>query len=74
MVSYLSILPGDKAIILATSLLISYCSFSSLILSLIVTISFYVLYNKLFLKLEGLSDARVVSFTKKEYGFAVHFL
>ena len=74
MVSYLSILPSDKAIILATSLLISYCSFSSLILSLIVTISFYVLYNKLFLKLEGLSDARVVSFTKKEYGFAVHFL
>ena len=27
-----------------------------------------------FLKREGLSDARVASRTKKEYGFAVHFL
>ena len=36
-------------------------------------ISFYILFERLFLKYKGLSGARVVSFTKKEYGFAVHF-
>ena len=36
-------------------------------------ISFYIL-SKRFLKREELSDARVVSITKKEYGFAVHIL
>ena len=36
-------------------------------------ISFYILYKRFFLKREGLSDARVASITKKEYGFAVHF-
>ena len=33
----------------------------------------YILSKRLFLKREGLSDARVVSITKKEYGSAVHF-
>ena len=37
-------------------------------------ISFYILSEILFLKREELSDVRVVSITKKEYGFAVHFL
>ena len=36
-------------------------------------ISLYILSKKLFLKREGLSDARVASITEKEYGFAVHF-
>ena len=37
-------------------------------------ISFYTLSERLFLKREGLSEARVISFTEKEYGFALHFL
>ena len=40
--SYLSILPDDNANVFAASLLISYGSFSSLILSSIAMISFYV--------------------------------
>ena len=68
------ILPDDNADIFAASLLISYCNFPSLILSSIVMISFYILSERLFLKREGLSDPRVASITKKEYGFAVHFL
>ena len=36
-------------------------------------ISFYVLSERFFLKRKGLSDARVASITKKEYGFAVCF-
>ena len=72
--SYLSVLPYDNADIFAASLLISYCSFSSLILSSIVMINFYILSKRFFLKHEELSDARVVSITTKEYGFAVHFL
>ena len=36
-------------------------------------ISFYILSNKFFLKRKGLSDARVVSVTKKDYGYAVHY-
>ena len=56
------------------SLLISYCIFSSIILSSIVIISFYIISKRFFLKHEELSDTRVVSITKKEYGFAVHFL
>ena len=39
-----------------------------------VMISFYILSKRLFLKREGLSDARVASGTKKEYGFAGHFI
>ena len=71
--SYLSILPDDKADIFAASLLISYCSFSSLIVSSIVMISYYVLSKIFFLQHEELSDARLVSITN-EYSFAVHFL
>ena len=37
--SYLSIFPDDNAEIFAASLLTSYCSFSSLILSIIIMIS-----------------------------------
>ena len=37
-------------------------------------ISFYILSKGLFLKHEELSDARVVSITKTEYGFVKHFL
>ena len=37
-------------------------------------VSFYILSKRFFLKRKGLSDARVASVTKKEYGFAVHFL
>ena len=65
---YLSILRENYADIFAPSLLISYCSFSSLILSSIVMIN-YILSKRFFLKREELSDARVVSITKKEYGF-----
>ena len=72
--SYLSILPDDLADISVASLLVLYCSFSSLILSSIVMISFYILSKRFSLKCDGLSDARVTSITKKEYGFAVHFL
>ena len=54
--------------------LTSYCSFSPLILSSIAMFSFYIISKILFLKPEGLSDAQVVSITKKEYGFLVHFL
>ena len=36
-------------------------------------ISFYVLSKRFFLKREGLSDAKVPSATKKEYGFEVYF-
>ena len=35
-------------------------------------ISFYILSEIFFLKCEGLSDARVASVTKKEYGFVVY--
>ena len=57
----------------AASLLISYCSFSSLISSSIVMISFYILSKRLSLKREGLFDAKVSSITKTDCGFAVHF-
>ena len=47
--TYLSILPDDYADIFAASLLISYCGFSSLILSSIVITCFYILSKKIFL-------------------------
>ena len=72
--SYLSILPDDNADSFAASLLILYCSFSSLILSSFVVISFYILSTRFFLQRKELSDAKVVSIIKKEYGSAVHFL
>ena len=37
-------------------------------------ISFYISSKRYFLQRKELSDARVVSITKKEYGFGVHFL
>ena len=39
-------------------------------LSLVITISFYIPSKKLHLKRKGLFEARVISLTKKEYGFA----
>ena len=37
-------------------------------------IKFYILSKRFFLKRKKLSDAKVVSITKKEYGFAVYIL
>ena len=62
-----------KTDINAAFLIISYCSFSSLILLSVVLISFYIASERLFLKREGLSDTKVLSITKKEYGFVVIF-
>ena len=70
--SYLSIFKDDKADIFAASLLIPYCTFLYRILSSILVISFCILSKRFFLKRGGLSDARVATITKKEYGFAVH--
>ena len=67
-------LPDDNIGIFAASQLILYCSFSSLILSSVIMISFYILSKRLFLKRAELSEARVVSIKKKEYGFSVNFL
>ena len=36
-------------------------------------ISFYILSKEFFLRRNKLSDARVLSITKNEYGFAEHF-
>ena len=36
-------------------------------------ISFYIFSKRFFLKREELSDARIVSITKKEYASEVHF-
>ena len=63
--SYLSFGPDNNAHIFGASLLITYCSFSSLILSSIVIISFYILSKRFSLKHEKLSDAKVASITKK---------
>ena len=35
-------------------------------------IIFYINSRRLYLKLKGLSDARIVILTKKNYGFVVH--
>ena len=37
-------------------------------------ISFYIFSKRFFLKCKGLSDARVASITKKDYGFPVKIL
>ena len=58
--------PDENANIFAASLLISYCSFSFLVLSPILLINFNILSKTFFLKCEGLSDARVVSVIKKK--------
>ena len=62
---YLQILPDDNADIFYASLLISYCNFSSLILSSVVMISFYTVSTRFFLKRKRLSDARIV-YKRKE--------
>ena len=62
--SYLSIFPDDNADTFAASLLISYCIYSSIILSSTVMINFYILSKRFFLKRKRLSDAKVVSITK----------
>ena len=36
-------------------------------------VSFYIISERFLLKRKGLSDARVASMTKKEYGFSVQF-
>ena len=65
--SYLSFFSG--CCIFAASQLITYCNFSSLMLSSIVTISFYILSTRFFLKRKLLLDKIVVSITKQEYVF-----
>ena len=57
--SRLSSLPDDNADNFAASLLILYYNFSSLMLSSIAMISFYIGLKRIFLKREELSDARV---------------
>ena len=70
--SYLSSFPSNNDDIFAASLLLPYYDVSSLILSSIVMISFYILSKRFFLKREGLSDTRVASVTKKQYGFDIY--
>ena len=57
-------------IVFAVSLLISYCSFTSLILLLSNTTSFYIYLIRLIQKCKKLYNAIVGSLTKKEYRFA----
>ena len=71
--SYLLIFHDNDANIFVASLLIYHCSFSSLILPPIVTISFYSPSKRFFLKRKELSNQRLVSITENEYGFAVYF-
>ena len=70
----MAIFPDDRADIFATSLLISYCTFSSLILSSIVMINFYIVSKRFFLRCKEFYDGRVVSITKKEYASTKDFL
>ena len=70
---YWSIFLDNNGDIFAASLLMLCYTFSSLILSSIVMISFYILIIRFFLKHGGLSDAMVALKTKKEYGYAVNF-
>ena len=72
--SYLSILPYNHPDIFGSFLLISNCSCSSLMLFWVVMVKFYIFSKNVFLKPKEISYARAVSITKKEYGFAVHFL
>ena len=63
--SHLPTLPDDNAAVFDASVLMSYCNFSSLILSSIVLINFYILSKRFFMKHERLSDVRVASITEK---------
>ena len=67
-----SIFSHNNPDIFAASLWISNYSFSCLILSLIVMVSFSILSKGIFLNHKWLSDAREVSRNRKEYGRAVH--
>ena len=60
---YLSIFPDHNADIFVASLLMSYCSFWSLILLSIALISFYILSERFFLKRKRLFDARIGKFS-----------
>ena len=71
-ISYLSILLDDKADSFAASLLSSYCSRSSVILSSFVKISCYIRSERFFLKRKGLSGVIIPSITKKKK-FAVYY-
>ena len=71
--SYLSILPDDNTDTFAACVLMSYCSVSSLLLSSIIMIDFYILSKRSFLKHQGSSDGRLPSIIRKEHAFAVHF-
>ena len=72
--SYLPTFPDDNGDIFAASWLISYYSFLLLIISSIAMINFYIVSKRFFLKRKKLSDGRVVSITKKEFGSEVEFL
>ena len=72
--SCLSIFPDNIADVFAASFLLLYYSFPSLILSSIVMISFDIFPRRLRMERKGLSEARIVSLTKKEYGFLVNLL
>ena len=65
--------PDDNNDIFGASLLISYCSFSYLILPSIVMISFHIFSKRSCLKRKGLSCEILVSFNKRKDGFAVPF-
>ena len=67
--SFLSISHDDNADIFATSLLMSKDSFSFLMVSSIVLISFNILSARFFLKRKDLSDVTMQWITKKEYVF-----
>ena len=60
--------------IFAALLLISYCSFSSLIWSSLVMITLYIYFRRFFLNLNGLSNGKLVSLTKDEYSSTVDVL
>ena len=66
-------MPDDKADMLAASLLISYCSFYILSDYQLSWFLWYILKD-FFVNFKGLSDGKVVSKNKKEYGLAVHIL
>lgn len=66
--SYSSVLPDNyNADIFIASLLISSCSFLSLILSSIAMIIFYIIFRRFSPNRKGLSDAKVSLIIKKEY-------
>ena len=71
--SYLSILPDDNTDIFTVAMSVLYYNIISLILLSMVMITLYTSSNRFFQKHNELSDRRVVSMTKNEYGCAAHF-